>query len=230
MKMNNDESGGSGRNAPSSNDAGTVASPSEPLVTASGRLIFYHGPMGAGKSTFALQTHFNQGQQGRRGVLITTLDRSGEPKVTSRIGLAADAVVFGDGVDLHAVLTAHAARDGLDYVVCDEAQFLTADDVEALARLVDDAAIDVFAFGLLTDFRSVLFPGSARLVELADEVHRMQAIVLCWCGRPAFLNARVVEGVVVRSGELVAVGDTDDAPMMYRALCRRHHRDGRAAG
>ncbi|GAB90172.1 thymidine kinase, partial [Gordonia rhizosphera NBRC 16068] len=104
---------------------------------------------------------------------------------------------------------------------------LTPLQVEQLARVVDVESIDVFAFGLLTDFRSTLFPGAARLVEIADEVHRMQSIVLCWCGRPGFLNARIVEGLVIRSGEVVAIGDTQAGPVMYRALCRKHYVEGR---
>jgi thymidine kinase len=190
-------------------------------------LVFFHGPMGAGKSTFALQTHFNQGRQGRSGLLLTTLDRSGDHVVTSRIGLTAQAsaVTVDDAVD-EVVLRRHEAAS-LDYVVCDEAQFLRRRQVDQLARLVDEAGIDVVAFGLLTDFRATLFPGSARLVEIADEVHRMQAIVLCWCGRPGFLNARIVGGEVARSGDVVAVGDTHDGPVIYHALCRRHFVEGR---
>lgn len=196
-------------------------------MDARGRLIFYYGPMGAGKSTFALQTQFNQRQQGRRGMLITMRDRSGFSKVTSRIGLESAAETIDDTTDLHELLTRRTAGVPLDYAICDEAQFFTPDQVEQLARTVDEETIDVFAFGLLTDFRSLLFPGSARLVELSDEVHRMQAIVLCWCGTPAFLNARVIDGRVARSGDVVAVGDTADGPVMYRALCRRHYTDGR---
>ncbi len=198
------------------------------------RLVFFHGPMGAGKSTFALQTHFNQSRQGRRGVLVSTLDRSGAPMVTSRIGLTATAVIVGPGDDVFAAAMDDRSAGELDYVVCDEAQFLTPSQVEALVRLVDEAGVDVLAFGLLTDFQARLFPGSARLIEVADEVHRMQAIVLCWCGRPATHNARVADGVVVRSGDRVAVGDvvvgeiaSGDTQVHYQALCRLHHRQGR---
>lgn len=197
------------------------------MTASDAELIFYHGPMGAGKSTFALQTHFNQGQQGRSGLLLTTMDRSAEPVVTSRIGLRAQALALGADDDVYAIVTDRHLHDPLDYLVCDEAQFLTPEQVEQLARVVDDCGVDAFAFGLLTDFRSILFSGSARLVEIADEVHRMQAIVLCWCGRPAFLNARMVDGQIARTGEVVAVGDTGDGPVMYRALCRRHHVAGR---
>lgn len=197
------------------------------MTVGDAELIFYHGPMGAGKSTFALQTHFNQGQQGRSGLLLTTLDRSADAVVTSRIGLRARAIALGTDDDVHTTVIDRHRHNSLDYLVCDEAQFLTPAQVEQLARVVDDYGVDAFAFGLLTDFRSTLFPGSARLVELADEVHRMQAIVLCWCGRPGFLNARIVDGQIARTGEVVAVGDTKDGPVMYRALCRRHHVEGR---
>ena len=192
-----------------------------------GRLVFYYGPMGAGKTTLALQTHFNQSQQGRVGLLLTQCDRSGLPLVTSRIGLVADAILVDDTTALHDLVDGFTSHR-IDYVVCDEAQFLTRAQVDELALLVDKRAIDVFAYGLLTDFRTRLFDGSARLIEIADEAHRMQAVVLCWCGRPAFMNARIVDGEVVRSGDVVAVGDTIDGPVQYRALCRRHHRAGQS--
>ena len=193
-------------------------------MSASAELVFYYGPMGAGKSTLALQTHFNQRQQGRSGVLLTKDDRSNRPLVTSRIGLAAEAIAVDDHTDVYALIT---GRGIPDFLVCDEAQFLTIAQVDQLAGLVDDHAVSVFAYGLLTDFRSVLFPGSARLVEIADEIHRMQAVVLCWCGRDAFLNARIVNGRMVHAGELIAIGDTGHGPVHYRPLCRRHFTQGR---
>lgn len=192
----------------------------------SGRLVFYYGPMGAGKTTVALQTHFNQSQQGRIGLLLTKRDRSGLPLVTSRIGLVADAILVDDTTNVHDLVDGFGSHR-IDYAVCDEAQFLTSAQVDQLAQLVDEPGIDVFAYGLLTDFRTRLFDGSARLIEIADETHRMQAVVLCWCGRTAFMNARIVDGAIVRSGDVVAVGDTADGPMQYRALCRRHHREGK---
>ena len=99
--------------------------------------------------------------------------------------------------------------------------------VEQMAELVDSYDVDVFAFGLATDFRSLLFPAARRLFELADEVARIQVEVLCWCGREGLLNARVVDGRVVREGEQVVIGDTvDTAEVRYQVLCRRHYRTG----
>jgi thymidine kinase len=93
--------------------------------------------------------------------------------------------------------------------------------------------VDVYAFGLTTDFRTRLFPGTQRLLELADDVQRVQVEVLCWCGLPGLLNARVVAGVMVRSGATVVVADTapaalpgdgsDASTVRYQVLCRRHH-------
>jgi thymidine kinase len=124
----------------------------------------------------------------------------------------------------------HGGR--IDYLICDEAQFLTADQVDQLARIVDELQLDVFAFGILTDFRSMLFPGSARLVELADRMHVLQVEALCWCGKRATHNARTENGVMVVEGEVIVVGDVDDAAdpghdpgdVAYEVLCRQHHR------
>jgi thymidine kinase len=112
----------------------------------------------------------------------------------------------------------------IDYVICDEAQFYTPEQIEQLARIADGLGIDVYAFGILTDFRTRLFPGSARLVELADRVHTLQVEALCWCGQRATHNARTVGGVMVTEGEQVVVGDTNvENEVAYEVLCRRHH-------
>ena len=96
----------------------------------------------------------------------------------------------------------------VDYLICDEAQFYTPAQVEQLARLVDEMGLDVFAFGITADFRATLFPGSQRLIELSDRVQELQVEALCWCGRRATHNARVLNGVMVVEGEQVVVGDT----------------------
>ena len=101
----------------------------------------------------------------------------------------------------------------MDYLIVDEAQFLTAGQVDQLADLVDGWHVDVYAFGLTTDFRARLFPGTQRLLEVADDVQRIQVEVLCWCGLPGLLNARVVDGAMVRSGETVVVADTAPAEL-----------------
>ncbi len=198
-------------------------------------LKFFYGPMDCGKSTLALQMDYNHARQGRRGIVLTRNDRSMGPRVTSRIGLSHDAIEVTDDLDLRALVQERRnAGNRVDYLICDEACFYTVEQVEQLADLVDRDHIDVFAFGLATDFRTELFPASRRLFELADVVARLQVEVLCWCGKEGLLNARVVNGVVAREGAQVVIGDTiteegaepDGADVRYQVLCRRHHRSG----
>jgi thymidine kinase len=187
-------------------------------------LRYFWGPMDCGKSTLALQIDYNQARQGRRGMVLTTIDRAGPARLSSRIGLARDAVEVTADLDLASLVREQPTP--VDYLICDEASFYTVAQVEQLADLVDGSDIDVFAFGLATDFRSHLFPAARRLLELADEVTRMQVEVLCWCGRRGLLNARVVDGAVAREGAQVVIGDTDGDGVRYQVLCRRHHRSG----
>ncbi len=179
--------------------------------------------MDCGKSTLALQMNYNHSRQGRRGLVLTKHDRSGGPQVTSRIGLGLEAIEVLDDLDLVELVLAH---DRVDYLICDEACFYTVDQIEQLADLVDEYGVDVYAFGLASDFRSRMFPAAQRLFELADEVSRLQVEVLCWCGREGRLNARVVDGVMARTGQQVVIADTDGAQVHYRVLCRRHYRTG----
>lgn len=198
-------------------------------------LRFFHGPMDCGKSTLALQVDHNQSRQGRHGLLLTQGDRSAEPQISSRVGLCRAAIELDAGTDLRLLVRDRwAAGDRVDYLIVDEAQFLTDGQVDQLAELVDEFHVDVYAFGLTTDFRTQLFPGTRRLLEVADDVQRVQVEVLCWCGLPGLLNARVVDGVMVRAGKTVVVADTAPAQLpgeepgsspavRYQVLCRRHH-------
>jgi thymidine kinase len=204
-------------------------------------LVFFHGPMDCGKSTLALQVDHNQSRQGRHGLLLTQGDRSGTPQISSRVGLQREALELDPGTDVRLLVRDRwAAGHRVDYLIVDEAQFLSGEQVEQLAELVDESHVDVYAFGLTTDFRTRLFPGTQRLFELADDVQRVQVEVLCWCGLPGLLNARVVGGAMVREGATVVVADTAPAPapstdsveragepeeaaVRYQVLCRRHH-------
>ena len=193
-------------------------------------LRFSFGTMGSGKSTVALQIHHNLQSRQLCGLLLTKLDREGG-QVTSRLGVAADAVEVAADLDLYKLALAHWP---IHYLVCDEAQFYSPEQCDQLARVVDDLAVDVYAFGLITDFRGMLFDGTRRLLEVADERVPMQVEARCWCGGRATHNARVVNGVVTFEGETVVVGDTEDAgdpPLFgdmvrYELLCRRHYRAG----
>ena len=188
-------------------------------------LIYFTGPMDCGKSTLALQVAYTESTAGRQGRLFTMLDRSGESAITSRIGLSSPAMEVTAEVDLwqYVVFELTGGRR-VDYLVCDEAQFYTPLHIDQLARVVDELQIDVFCFGILTDFRTELFPASRRLVELCDRMELLQVRPRCWCGEPATHNARTVNGIMVTEGTQVVVGDTTDDNVAYQVLCRRHHR------
>jgi thymidine kinase len=190
-------------------------------------LRFSFGTMGSGKSTLALQIHHNLSSRGLLGLLCTQLDRDGA-RVSSRLGVSAMAVDVGPELDLFELATSYRAEHGgLDYLVCDEAQFYAPAQVEQLARVVDELGADVHALGLLTDFRGRLFDGSRRFLELADERQELQVEARCWCGARATQNARLIDGVQVYDGDVVVVGDTTgDARVSYELLCRRHWQAG----
>lgn len=172
-------------------------------------LVFWSGTMDCGKSTLALQIDHNHRARGRRGLIFTRLDRAGDHVLSSRLGLSTAANEVPEDLDLwDTVVDQLTAGDRIDYLLCDEVQFYTPAQVEQLAQIVDDLDIDVFAFGITADFRARLFPGSQRLIELADRVQVLQVEALCWCGRRGTHNARVVDGVMILEGEQVVVGDT----------------------
>ncbi|MFJ8669532.1 thymidine kinase [Streptomyces sp. NPDC093600] len=190
-------------------------------------LVFFSGTMDCGKSTLALQIEHNRSARGLQGLIFTRDDRAGEGKLSSRLGLVTDAVEAGPGLDLYGYVVDQLSRGGkVDYVIVDEAQFLAPDQIDQLARIVDDLNLDVFAFGITTDFRTKLFPGSQRLIELADRVETLQVEAMCWCGARATHNARTVGGEMVVEGAQVVVGDVNRpaGEIGYEVLCRRHHR------
>ena len=194
-------------------------------------LQFFTGTMDSGKSTLALQTNHNHAARGRVGRIFTSRDRAGAATLSSRLGLQHDAIEVAPEFDFWQYVVDALTRAGrVDYLICDEAQFYTPAQVEQLARVVDELQIDVFAFGILTDFRSVMFPGSARLVELADRTNVLQVEALCWCGKRATHNARTENGVMVTEGEVIVVGDVQEGEgeeppeVGYEVLCRQHHR------
>jgi thymidine kinase len=193
-------------------------------------LNFYTGTMDSGKSTLALQTNHNHAARGRVGRIFTSHDRAGTATLSSRLGLTLDAIEVAPDFDFWAYVVYELTHGGrIDYLICDEAQFYTREQVEQLARIVDELQVDVFCFGILTDFRTHLFEGSARLVELADHLNTLQVEALCWCGKRATHNARTENGEMITEGDVIVVGDveTSDGPVPdvgYEVLCRQHHR------
>lgn len=188
-------------------------------------LVYYCGTMDSGKSTLALQTAHNHQSRGLRGLIFTSHDRAGSGVISSRLGLQRDAIEVVPDLDLHKfVVDRLSLGNRVDFIIGDEAQFYSEPQIEQLARIVDGLGIDVFVFGILSDFRTRLFPGSSRLIELADRVHPLQVEALCWCGSRATHNARTINGVMVVEGDQVVVGDTNSPEeVAYEVLCRRHH-------
>lgn len=188
-------------------------------------LTFTYGTMAAGKSTLALQLCW-QLREGRSDVALWTFgDRSVDGMVTSRIGIEAAAEAIAPGVSIELFADELLAHD-VKILVIDEAQFATVEQIDELARLVDDYGIDVHAFGLSADFLLNIFPASARLFAIADWAHELPLTSSCWCGQKGRCNARVVNGVVARAGTQFVTGDVSEGAVHYQVLCRAHYRLG----
>ena len=183
------------------------------------KLYFYYSSMNAGKSTMLLQASFNYRERGMTTLLFTAgIDtRTQAGVIASRIGLSAPATPFFAETELHAIVAADHARQRIDCVLVDEAQFLTRAQVWQLARIADDLGIPVLAYGLRTDFLGALFEGSQWLLALADVLTEIKAV--CACGRKATMNLRIdAGGNAVAAGAQTEIGGND----RYVALCRRH--------
>ncbi|HEU0067061.1 MAG TPA: thymidine kinase [Sphingomonas sp.] len=183
------------------------------------KLYFYYASMNAGKSTTLLQADFNYRERGMRTMLFTAAldDRFAAGTIASRIGLEAPASMFDRTTQIAALVEAEHARAPLACVLVDEAQFLTADQVDQLAHIADVTGIPVLTYGLRTDFVGALFEGSARLLALADALVEIKSV--CDCGRKATMNLRIDgEGRPVLQGHQTEIGGND----RYVALCRRH--------
>lgn len=186
------------------------------------KLYFNYATMNAGKSTTLLQSSFNYRERGMRPLLFTAAldDRYGVGKITSRIGLEADANLFTAETDLLEFVTREAKQDRVDCVMVDESQFLTKDQVYQLSEITDKIGIPVLAYGLRTDFQGNLFEGSQYLLAWADELKELKTI--CHCGKKAIMVIRVTEtGEPVIEGAQKEIGGND----RYVALCRLHFKD-----
>ena len=183
------------------------------------KVYFYYSAMNAGKSTGLLQASYNYHERGMRTLIfVPSIDtRSGLGKVKSRIGLEAEAMVLQPNENIFDhVKSAHTAQP-VACVLVDEAQFLTRSQVEQVTEVSDQLGIPVLCYGLRTDFQAQLFPGSAALLALADNLIELKTI--CHCGRKATMNLRVgPDGRAVREGAQVEIGGND----RYVAMCRRH--------
>jgi thymidine kinase len=183
------------------------------------KLYFYYASMNAGKSTTLLQADFNYRERGMATMLFTAAldERAGRGVIASRLGVSAPATPFDDDTDLERCVLDRPATEPLSCVLVDEAQFLSAAQVDQLARLADAHDVPVLCYGLRTDFLGDLFPGSARLLGIADALVEIKSV--CRCGRKATMNLRVdADGQATAEGTQTDIGGNE----RYVALCRRH--------
>lgn len=175
------------------------------------KLYFRYGAMGSGKTANALMVKYNYEERQQKALLVKpALDnRDGQRTLGSRIGLKHDCVLFDD-------LTDEMVKENHCLIV-DESQFLTREQVDYLVKVVDDFNVPVICYGLRADFRGELFPGSERLLAMADTIEEVKTI--CWCGKKATFNTRFDEkGVVLKHGEQIVLGANNN----YVGLCRKH--------
>lgn len=182
------------------------------------KLYFYYGAMGSSKTANALMTEFNYKERGQKPLLgKTNLDnRDGERIIRSRIGLESECMLLTEILNLP-----DEKISEYDVVIIDEIQFATKEEIDLLARIVDELNIPVICYGLRADFQLNLFEGSERLLAIADEIKEIKT--MCWCGRKATCNARYDENGIVRNGEQVVLG----ANSSYISLCRKHFLQGK---
>ena len=185
------------------------------------KLYFKYGAMGSSKTAQALITKYNYEENNLKVWLIkpSADTRDGEDLLRSRIGLEAKVDVISPQTDILARFAATKAWK-CDVLIVDECQFLTEEQIDQLRAIVDDYKIPVLCFGLRTDFRTKLFPGSRRLMELADVFEEIKT--MCDCGAKATVNARISDGYIVTEGAQVVLGGNDS----YIAMCHRCYKAG----
>lgn len=181
------------------------------------KLYYYYGQMGSSKTANALMTNFNYKELGQKPLLVKpSIDtRFGEKVVKSRIGIEHDCIM------LHELMN-YKEEDikKYDCIIVDEVQFATKEQIDFLSDIVDFYDVPVVCYGLRTDFRNELFPGSERLIAIADTIREVKTV--CWCGKKATTVARYNENGIVREGAQVVLGANDS----YVSLCRKHHKLG----
>ncbi|HAV12165.1 MAG TPA: thymidine kinase [Opitutae bacterium] len=189
------------------------------------KLYFYYSAMNAGKSTVLLQSSHNYQERGMQTLLLTPeIDqRAGARTIASRIGLTKEARSFKNSDNLFSTTCAAHEQEPIACVLIDEAQFLTREQVEQLSQVADEIKIPVLCYGLRTDFKGNLFPGSAALLGWADNLIELKTI--CHCGRKATMNLRTdANGSAIKEGEQVEIGGNE----RYIAMCRKHFREAMA--
>lgn len=182
------------------------------------KLYFYYGAMNSSKTANALMTHFNYAEVGKNALLCKTETdtRDGARVIRSRIGLEMECIFLSELVDMP-----KEEIKKYDCIIVDEVQFATREQVDFLSDIVDFMDVPVVCYGLRADFQNNLFPGSERLITIADTIQEIKTV--CWCGKKATANARFNRNGIIRDGEQVFLGANDS----YVALCRKHFKMGK---
>ena len=190
------------------------------------KLYFNYGPMGSAKTLKLLTMAYNLEEKGIQFVVFKpSIDnRDGINVVKSRIGIERECTPISQEVDIYEVVSKYATvleaiNQKLEWILIDECQFLTVEQVNQLGRIADLLDIDVMCFGLRTDFQSNLFPASKRLFEIADNIEEIK--IRCSCGRKAIINARFNNDEIVLDGNQVMIGGDDT----YKSFCRKCYND-----
>ena len=180
------------------------------------KLYFKYGAMGSSKTAQALITKYNYEENDMKVWLLkpSADTRDGVAVIRSRIGLEAECEIATPGTNIYERFREGFVND-CDAVIVDECQFLTVEQIDQLRAIVNDFAVPVMCFGLRTDFQTKLFPGSLRLMELADCIEEIKT--MCDCGATATVNARISDGYIVTEGAQVVLGGNDN----YIAMCHR---------
>ena len=183
------------------------------------KLYFRYSAMNAGKTTQLLQVKYNYEERGQKVLLLKPAidSRHGAAKIKSRVGLESDAVIINQDTNLISLVT----EEEINCILIDEAQFLSREQVLQICVIVDDYNIPVIAYGLRTDFKGELFSGSEALLSFADSIEELKTI--CWCGKKAIMNTRLLNGRPVYQGEQIKIGGNES----YISLCRKHWREGK---
>lgn len=188
------------------------------------KLYFRYGAMGSSKTANALMVRYNYIEKGQKVILLKPKveNRDGYNIIKSRIGLSAECELVEELLEKIKQMEKSGGKwNEADVIIIDEAQFLNTEQINELARIVDEYHISVICYGLRTDFTSHLFEGAKRLMELADVIEEIPTI--CWCGKKAQFNARVKDGQIVRNGEQIEMGGNES----YVSLCRKHYMSGK---
>jgi thymidine kinase len=191
------------------------------------KLYFRYGAMGSGKTIDLLKVSFNYKERGQKTLILTSSidNRYGIGKIKSRIGIEEPAICISNADSILTIFKLNCIDENnsinINCILVDEVQFFNEKQILELSDIVDNYNIPVIAYGLKSDFKQELFPGSKALLSICDVIENIPAI--CWCGKKATVNARILDNKIVYDGNQILVGGNEQ----YISLCRKHWKEGK---